>query len=62
LHGRDDNVIPAIESQYLADETRGRARVRLLLTDLISHAALGRPPRVSDVLQLGWFWGDLLGR
>jgi pimeloyl-ACP methyl ester carboxylesterase len=62
LHGRDDNVIPAIESQYLADEVRGQVPVRLLISDLISHAALTRPPRVGDVLQLASFWGDLLGR
>ena len=28
LHGVDDNVIPAVESEYLAEELRGRAPVR----------------------------------
>ena len=62
LHGRDDNVIPAAESQHLADRLRGQAPVRLLLTDLISHAAADQPAHVTDVLRLAGFWGDLLER
>ena len=59
LHGRDDNVIPAAESQHMADRLRGHAPVRLLLTDLISHAAADQPAHVTDVLRLAGFWGDL---
>jgi pimeloyl-ACP methyl ester carboxylesterase len=62
LHGRDDNVIPAAESQHMADRLRGQAPVRLLLTDLISHAAADQPAHVTDVLRLAGFWGDLLER
>ena len=62
LHGRDDNVIPAAESQHMADRLRGQAPVRLLLTDLISHAAADQPAHVIDVLRLAGFWGDLLDR
>ena len=62
LHGRDDNVIPAVESQYLADRLRGQVPVRLLLTDLISHAEADQPAHVADVLRLAGFWGDLLAR
>jgi dienelactone hydrolase len=62
LHGMDDNVIPSIESQYLAEDLRGRAPVRLLLSGLISHAEADRPVHVGDVLQLAGFWGDLLSR
>jgi hypothetical protein len=62
LHGLDDNVIPSIESEYLAEGLRGHARVRLLLSGLISHAEADRPPRLGDVLQLAGFWGDLLWR
>ena len=58
LHGRDDNVIPAAESQHMADRLRGHAPVRLLLTDLISHAAADQPAHVTDVLRLAGFWGD----
>jgi dienelactone hydrolase len=62
LHGMDDNVIPSIESQYLAEDLRGHAQVRLLLSGLISHAEADRPVHVGDVLQLAGFWGDLLSR
>lgn len=62
LHGTDDNVIPAVESEYLADDLRGHAPVRLLLSGLISHAEADRPVRMSDVLGLAAFWADLLNR
>jgi dipeptidyl aminopeptidase/acylaminoacyl peptidase len=62
LHGIGDNVIPADESEYLADDVRGGAPVRLLLTDLVSHAEADQPAHVWDVLELAAFWGDLLGR
>jgi dienelactone hydrolase len=62
LHGTDDNVIPAIESEYLAEDLRGHAPVRLLLSGLISHAEADRPMRAGDVMQLAGFWGDLLAR
>jgi hypothetical protein len=62
LHGLEDNVVPAIESEYLAADLRGHAPTRLLLSDLISHAEADRPMHVGDVLQLAGFWGDLLSR
>ncbi len=62
LHGTDDNVIPAVESEYLADDLRGHAPVRLLLSGLISHAEADRPVRVTDVVELAGFWADLLQR
>jgi dienelactone hydrolase len=62
LHGIDDNVIPAIESEYLAEDLRGHAPVRLLLSGLISHAEADRPIHATDVMALAAFWGDLLQR
>jgi dienelactone hydrolase len=62
LHGRSDNIIPAAESQHLADRLRGQVPVRLLVTDLISHADADQPAHVSDVVKLAAFWGDLLDR
>jgi len=62
LHGIDDNVIPSIESEYLGDDLRPKAPVRLLLSGLISHAEADRPIHVNDVAQLASFWGDLLAR
>lgn len=62
LHGKDDNVVPAVESQYLADRLRGRVPVRLLLTGLVSHAEADQPAHVTDIMRLAGFWGDLLGQ
>jgi fermentation-respiration switch protein FrsA (DUF1100 family) len=62
LHGLDDNVIPPVESEYFAEDVRGHTPVRLLLSGLISHAEVDRPPHVGEVLQLAGFWGDLLSR
>ena len=62
LHGLEDNVVPAVESEYLAEDLRGSAPVRLLLSGLISHAEADRPVHADDVLQLAGFWGDLLSR
>ena len=62
LHGMGDNVVPPVESEYLAEDLRGHAPVRLLLSGLISHAEADQPPHASDVLQLAGFWGDLLSR
>jgi dienelactone hydrolase len=62
LHGLDDSLIPAVESEYLANGLRGQAPVRLLITGLISHAAVERTPRATEVMELAGFWGDLLSR
>jgi pimeloyl-ACP methyl ester carboxylesterase len=61
LHGVNDNVIPAAESLYLARDL-GRAIKRVLLTRLIAHAEATGAARVSEVVQLAGFWGDLLDR
>jgi dienelactone hydrolase len=62
LHGMGDNVVPPVESEYLAEDLRGHAPVRLLLSRLISHAEADQPARAGDVLELAAFWGDLLER
>jgi dienelactone hydrolase len=62
LHGRDDNVIPAVESEYLAEDLRGHSPVRLLVTGLISHAEADQPVQPGDLMRLANFWGDLLAR
>ena len=62
LHGLEDNVVPAVESEYLAEDLRGHAPVRLLVSGLISHAEADQPMHAKDVLELAGFWGDLLSR
>jgi dienelactone hydrolase len=60
LHGRDDAVVPASESRYLADRLRGHAPVHLLITGVISHADADQPAQALDVMRLATFWGRLL--
>jgi fermentation-respiration switch protein FrsA (DUF1100 family) len=62
LHGADDNVIPSIESEYLAGDLRGHAPVRLLLSRLVSHAEADQPATATEIAKLASFWGDLLSR
>ena len=62
LHGTEDNVIPSIESEYLAEDLRGHAPVRLLLSGLISHAEADGRCTSAMCMQLAGFWGDLLSR
>jgi len=60
LHGRDDTVIPALESRHLAERLEGRVPLDLLMTDLISHAEADQPAHPDDVMRLARFWGRLL--
>ncbi|HEY2907017.1 MAG TPA: hypothetical protein VGJ29_14035 [Vicinamibacterales bacterium] len=62
LHGIEDNVVPAIESEYLARDLQSAAPTRLLLSSLISHAEADQPVHTLDVLKLASFWGDVLAR
>jgi pimeloyl-ACP methyl ester carboxylesterase len=62
LHGADDNVIPAVESQFLARHFEGRVQVRLLLSPLITHAEVNRDASWSDVWQLIAFWASVSQR
>ena len=59
-HGRQRD--PVLEAEYLADQLRGQTPVRLLMTNVISHAGIDHTPRAGEVLRLAGFWGDLLSR
>ena len=61
LHGSDDTVIPAMESTYLANHLRGHTPVHLLVTPLITHAEVDRPPHIGEVWKLVAFWSGVLG-
>ena len=61
LHGLDDTVIPAVETQLLAAHLRERdVDVRALLSALITHAEVDRPPAPAEAWRLVSFWADLL--
>jgi acetyl esterase/lipase len=62
LHGSDDNVVPAIESTMLAATLRGEgARVRVLLSPLITHAEIDRRSSAVALFRLIDFWNAVLG-
>jgi dienelactone hydrolase len=57
LHGADDNVIPAAESMALAGElSRRGVKVEYLVTPLITHAEVDRPPSARELWKLVRFW------
>jgi pimeloyl-ACP methyl ester carboxylesterase len=60
LHGSDDNVIPADETIRLAAHLRRDTQVRLLVTPLITHAEIDRPPSLVEIWKLVSFWGAVL--
>jgi hypothetical protein len=68
LHDAGDNVIPSVESEYLSEDLRGRATVKVLLSPLAESlvrdvsADADPPVRVGEVLQLASFWADVLTR
>ncbi|MEW6322073.1 MAG: hypothetical protein AB1635_13425 [Acidobacteriota bacterium] len=62
LHGADDNVIPSVETVLLARHLHGRAEVHALLSGLITHAEVDRPPTAAEVWHLVRFWRSLMAR
>ena len=62
LHGTEDNLIPSLEAEYLADQVRGQTPVRVLMTGGLSRPGVDRTPSAGEVLGLAGFWGDLLSR
>ena len=60
LHGTDDTVIPAMESEYLANDLKGKTTVHLLLSPLITHAELDKPAEFGEVWKLVAFWSRAL--
>jgi fermentation-respiration switch protein FrsA (DUF1100 family) len=60
IHGLDDNVVPAYESQMLAERLSRQVPVHLLITPLITHAEVDHPPSVIEIWRLIRFWYALL--
>ena len=61
LHGADDNVIPAVESVLLAEDLKRRGgQVYRLVTPLITHAEVDRPPTAGEIWHLVRFWAGPL--
>jgi dienelactone hydrolase len=61
LHGMDDNVIPAIESELLARTLRNRGvTVRYLSTPVVTHASVNQSELWSSAWALVRFWSAVL--
>lgn len=57
LHGSGDNVIPASETERLAEDLARRGgEVIHLVTPLITHAEVDRPPSPTEIWRLVRFW------
>ena len=62
LHGADDNVVPAVESQWLGRYLEGRTRTRTLLSHVITHAELNSEQDTWEIWELVEFFASLLRR
>ncbi len=63
LHGDEDTVIPAAESVVLGDYLRAKgADVRVLLSQIITHAELDRSAAAAESWRVIAFWADVLRR
>ena len=61
LHGIDDNVIPAAESELLEETYNAKGvDVIQLATPLITHAEVDRSAAARAIWDLVRFWADLL--
>jgi hypothetical protein len=61
LHDSGDRVVPEVEAEYLSEELRGHAPVRLLTSGFVSLSQDRRLP-AAEMLKLAGFWGDVLSR
>lgn len=60
LHGSEDTVIPAAESVLLSRHLAGKTPVRLLLSDLITHAEANKAATAAETWKLVSFWASVL--
>jgi len=62
LHGADDNVVPAVESEWLGRYLAGRTGTRTLLSRIITHAELNSEQDKREIWALVDFFASLLRR
>jgi dienelactone hydrolase len=60
LHGTDDNVIPAFESEHLAEYLRGKTRVDTLIGGFLTHVDVAGRPSAKDTWDMITFWKRML--
>jgi dienelactone hydrolase len=62
LHGTEDNVVPAVESQWLGRYLEGHTHVRTLLSHIITHAELNSQQDRREIWELVDFFASLIRR
>ena len=63
IHGDEDSVIPTAESVVLANYLRSKdVEVRVLVSQIITHAELDRTAAMAESWKLVSFWADVLRR
>ena len=62
LHGTDDTVIPAAESELLAAHLRSHGQVRLLLSASLTHVDLSNRPTLGETWRMIAFWKSALSQ
>jgi dienelactone hydrolase len=61
LHGSDDNVIPAVETERLAQHLEKATKVRTLISGFLTHVDVATRPTVQDTWRMIAFWKAVLG-
>jgi pimeloyl-ACP methyl ester carboxylesterase len=61
LHGRDDHVIPPVESVRLASYLERTTKVRRLESGFLSHVDVAEQPTFMEAWQMIAFWTAALG-
>src|SRR5438874_4806610 len=62
LHGTDDSVIPAVESELLAAYLHPHTHVHLLLSGFLTHVDLSNRPTVGETWRMISFWKSALAQ
>ncbi len=60
VHGREDPIIPSIESRWLAREVPPAVLRQLVITPLLRHAEFPKPPSFAETWELVRFMRDIL--
>ena len=61
LHGRDDSVIPPVESFFLARDLERMTKVLRLESGFLSHVDVAEPPSLLEAWDMIRFWKAALG-
>jgi dienelactone hydrolase len=61
LHGAGDDVIPPLESRWLARYLESHTRTRVLITPLLTHAEVQVPADVREIWRVIAWWAGVLG-